>query len=84
VWPDCRHAVVSLPDSKKGERLVLVTDRRDADAAPLIAHAQSIGAPEIAVPRKIIRVPEIPVLGTGKTDYVALQRIVDAEMRRAA
>jgi len=84
VWPDSRHAVVSLPDPKKGERLILVTDRRDADAGPLLAHAQSIGAPEIAVPRRIIRVPEIPVLGTGKTDYVALQRIVDAEMRRAA
>jgi acyl-[acyl-carrier-protein]-phospholipid O-acyltransferase / long-chain-fatty-acid--[acyl-carrier-protein] ligase len=84
VWPDSRHAVVALPDPKKGERLILVTDRRDADPAPLIAHAQSIQAPEIAVPRKIIRVPEIPVLGTGKTDYVALQRIVDAEMRRAA
>jgi acyl-[acyl-carrier-protein]-phospholipid O-acyltransferase / long-chain-fatty-acid--[acyl-carrier-protein] ligase len=84
VWPDCRHAVVATPDPKKGERLVLVTDRRDADSAPLIAHAHKIGAPEIAVPRKIIRVPEIPVLGTGKTDYVALQRIVDAELRRAA
>jgi len=84
VWPDSRHAVVALPDPKKGERLILVTDRRDADAGPLIAHAQSIQAPEIAVPRKIIRVPEIPVLGTGKTDYVALQRIVDAEIRRAA
>jgi acyl-[acyl-carrier-protein]-phospholipid O-acyltransferase/long-chain-fatty-acid--[acyl-carrier-protein] ligase len=84
VWPDCRHAVVAVPDPKKGERLVLVTDRRDADAAPLVSHAQAIGAPEIAVPRKIIRVPEIPVLGTGKTDYVALQRIVDAELRRAA
>jgi acyl-[acyl-carrier-protein]-phospholipid O-acyltransferase/long-chain-fatty-acid--[acyl-carrier-protein] ligase len=84
VWPDGRHAVVSLPDPKKGERLILVTDCREADASPLIAHAQSIGAPEIAVPRKIIRVAEIPVLGTGKTDYVALQRIVDAEMMRAA
>ncbi len=84
VWPDARHAVVSLPDSKKGERLILVTDRQDAEAAPLITHAQSIGAPEIAVPRRIIRVMEIPVLGTGKTDYVALQRIVEAEMRRAA
>jgi acyl-[acyl-carrier-protein]-phospholipid O-acyltransferase/long-chain-fatty-acid--[acyl-carrier-protein] ligase len=73
-----------MPDPKKGERLVLVTDRRDAEAAPLVSHAQAIGAPEIAVPRKIIRVPEIPVLGTGKTDYVALQRIVDAELRRAA
>ncbi|WP_293906142.1 AMP-binding protein [Phenylobacterium sp.] len=84
VWPDCRHAVVALPDPKKGERLILVTDRRDAEAAPLIAHAKMIGAPELAVPRKIIRVQEIPVLGTGKTDYVALQRIVDTEMQRAA
>jgi acyl-[acyl-carrier-protein]-phospholipid O-acyltransferase/long-chain-fatty-acid--[acyl-carrier-protein] ligase len=84
VWPDARHAVVSMPDPKKGERLILVTDWREADAGPLIHHAQSIGAPEIAVPRKIIKVQEIPVLGTGKTDYVALQRIVDAELRRAA
>jgi acyl-[acyl-carrier-protein]-phospholipid O-acyltransferase/long-chain-fatty-acid--[acyl-carrier-protein] ligase len=84
VWPNARHAVVSMPDPKKGERLILVTDWRDADASPLIAHAQAIGAPEIAVPRKIIRVMEIPLLGTGKTDYVALQRIVDAELRRAA
>ncbi|RAK61157.1 2-acylglycerophosphoethanolamine acyltransferase [Phenylobacterium hankyongense] len=84
VWPEGRHAVVALPDPKKGERLVLVTDRRDAETGPLVAHAQSIGAPEIGVPKKIIRVMEIPVLGTGKTDYVALQRIVDAEIRRAA
>ena len=84
VWPEGRHAVIALPDPKKGERLILVTDRQDADAGPLIAHAQSIGAPEIAVPRRIIRVPEIPVLGTGKTDYVAIQRMVDAELQRAA
>ena len=49
-------------------------------SSSLMAHAQQLGAPELAVPRKIIRVPEIPVLGTGKTDYVALQRIVDSEM----
>ncbi|WP_421935561.1 AMP-binding protein [Phenylobacterium sp.] len=84
VWPDCRHAVVALPDPKKGERLILVTDRRDADTAALMAHAQQIGAPELAVPRKIIKVQEIPVLGTGKTDYPAIQRIVDAEMPRVA
>ncbi len=83
VWTDSRHAVIALPDPKKGERLILVTDRRDADAGPLIEHAKSIGAPEIAVPRRIIRVEEIPVLGTGKTDYVAIQRMVDAELGRA-
>lgn len=84
VWPDARHAVIALPDTRKGERLILVTDQRDADTAPLLAHAQQIGAPELAVPRRIIRVPEIPVLGTGKTDYPAIQRIVDTEMASAA
>jgi acyl-[acyl-carrier-protein]-phospholipid O-acyltransferase/long-chain-fatty-acid--[acyl-carrier-protein] ligase len=84
VWPESRHAVIAMPDPKKGERLVLVTDRRDAEASPLVAHAQTIGAPELAVPRKIIRVPEIPVLGTGKTDYVAIMRMAEAEGRRAA
>ena len=83
VWPDCRHAVVSLPDPKKGERLILVTDRAGAETGPLIEHARAVGASEIAVPRRIIRVPEVPVLGTGKTDYVAIHRLVDAELARA-
>jgi acyl-[acyl-carrier-protein]-phospholipid O-acyltransferase/long-chain-fatty-acid--[acyl-carrier-protein] ligase len=84
VWPQARHAVIALPDSRKGERLVLVTDCRGAETGPLLEHAQKIGAPELAVPRKIIKVPEIPVLGSGKTDYPAIQRIVEAEMRRVA
>ncbi|MFN3522926.1 MAG: AMP-binding protein [Phenylobacterium sp.] len=84
VWPDSRHAVIAMPDAKKGERLVLVTDQRDAAAAPMVAHAQSIGAPELAVPRKIIKVPEVPVLGTGKTDYVAIQRMAEADGRSRA
>ncbi len=80
VWPDARHAVISVPDPKKGERLILVTDRYDATADKLVEHAQATGAPELAVPRKIIKVPEIPVLGTGKTDYVAIQRIAESEL----
>ena len=84
VWPDCRHAVVATVDPKKGERLVLVTDKRDAEAGPLLSHAKVIGVPEIAVPRRIVCVPEIPVLGSGKTDYVTLERIVEAELRRVA
>ena len=79
LWPDSRHAVISMPDGKKGERLVLVTDRGDADASALIAHAKSQGAPELAVPRRIIKTFELPVLGSGKTDYVAIQRIAEAE-----
>lgn len=83
VWPNERHAVIAMPDPKKGERLILVTDRRDAAVDALLQHAQSIGAPELAVPRKILKVPEIPVLGTGKTDYVAIQRMADAQAKAA-
>ncbi|HWA60976.1 MAG TPA: AMP-binding protein [Caulobacteraceae bacterium] len=83
LWPDARHAVISLPDSKKGERLILVTDRSDAEVGKLVAHAQTIGAPELAVPRRIVKVPEVPVLGSGKTDYVAIQRMAEMEAKAA-
>ncbi len=77
LWPDARHAVISVPDARKGERLVLVTDQRDAEVGSLLAHAQKLGAPELAVPRRIVRAPEIPVLGSGKTDYVAIARMAE-------
>ncbi|MBP7704420.1 MAG: AMP-binding protein [Caulobacter sp.] len=83
VWPEGRHAVIAMPDKKKGERLVLFTDRADAAAGALVAHAQSIGAPELAVPKKIIKIAEVPVLGTGKTDYVAIQRMAETDPRAA-
>ncbi|HEY2179598.1 MAG TPA: AMP-binding protein [Caulobacteraceae bacterium] len=83
LWPDARHAVISMPDGRKGERLVLVTDRRDAEVAELLGHAKALGAGELAVPRRIVRTFEVPVLGSGKTDYVAVQRIVEAEIGAA-
>ncbi len=79
VWPNGWRAVVSIPDAKKGERLVLVTDEREAVTATLLAHAQAMGVPELAVPRKIVKVGEPILLGTGKTDYAAVQRIAEAE-----
>lgn len=79
LWPDARHAVIAMPDGKKGERLVLVTDRSDAEVGALLTHARNVGAPELAAPRRIVRTFEVPVLGSGKTDYVAIQRIAEAE-----
>ena len=83
VWPEARHAVIAVPDSRKGEKLVLVTDRKDADSSRLAQWAREHGAPELAVPKKILRVAEVPVLGTGKTDYVAIQKMVETEARAA-
>ena len=79
LWPDARHAVVSLNDEKKGERLVLITEHPVAEAADLIAHFRASGAPELSAPRRLMRVNELPVLGSGKTDYVAIQRMAEAD-----
>lgn len=79
VWPDAWCAVAAVADTRKGERLVLVTDARHASAQALLAHARAEGAPDIAVPRQVIQVGEPMLLGTGKTDYAAVQRIAAAE-----
>ncbi len=76
LWPDANHVVVALPDPKKGEQLVLVTDKPDADRAALHAHAQSHGFPELWVPRAMLVVGSIPVLGSGKTDLAATLAMV--------
>jgi len=83
VWPAGHHAVVAIPDSKKGERLVLVTDVVGAESAQLTEWARENGAPELAVPKRIIKVDSIPVLGTGKTDYVTIQKRVEDELKGA-
>ena len=75
LWPDAVHAVVALPDARKGERLVLLTTRPGADAPALLAHARAQGVAELLVPREVRAVGTVPLLGTGKVDYPAAQRL---------
>ena len=75
VWPENAHAVVSVEDSRKGERLVLITDHQDADRKPLCDWAKEHGVSELQLPKHIISVDSLPVLGTGKLDYVAMNEM---------
>jgi acyl-[acyl-carrier-protein]-phospholipid O-acyltransferase/long-chain-fatty-acid--[acyl-carrier-protein] ligase len=83
LWPDAAHAVVAVPDGRKGEALVLLTAQADATPAALLAHARARGAAEIAVPRIIEVVDKLPLLGTGKVDYNAATRMVTAAREAA-
>jgi acyl-[acyl-carrier-protein]-phospholipid O-acyltransferase / long-chain-fatty-acid--[acyl-carrier-protein] ligase len=76
LWPEHNHVVVSLPDPRKGEQLVLVTDKPNADKASLLAEARSQGFPELWVPKAIMVVGSIPVLGSGKVDFPAAVAMV--------
>src|SRR4029077_13406681 len=68
--PGSAHAASSRIDAAKGEALVLFTTAPALTRDGLLAAAKSLGAPELAVPRVIRTLSEIPLLGTGKTDYV--------------
>jgi acyl-[acyl-carrier-protein]-phospholipid O-acyltransferase/long-chain-fatty-acid--[acyl-carrier-protein] ligase len=75
LWPDDMHAAISLPDGRKGERIVLVTTCAKANRSDLVHWVQNHGVGELAVPREIFQTDEIPILGTGKTDYPSVTRL---------
>ena len=71
-------AASTCADSVKGEALVLFTTALDLTREQLFAAAKAAGSPEFSVPRDLRRVEAIPLLGSGKTDYVALKRMAEA------
>jgi acyl-[acyl-carrier-protein]-phospholipid O-acyltransferase/long-chain-fatty-acid--[acyl-carrier-protein] ligase len=77
VWPDALHAAVSIPDERKGEQIILLTDQSDAQRSSLMTQAKQDGVGEICVPRTVMSVNSIPVLGTGKVDYTSAQKLVE-------
>jgi acyl-[acyl-carrier-protein]-phospholipid O-acyltransferase/long-chain-fatty-acid--[acyl-carrier-protein] ligase len=76
LWPGQLTAVSSLPDAKKGERLVLLTDAPKATRAEFLAFAKSKSASDMMVPAEV-RVAKVPVLGTGKVDFVAARKLAE-------
>ena len=83
LWPSGMHAVVAVPDGRKGEALVLLTTQVDATISALQAHARARGIAEIAVPRSLRLIDKLPLLGTGKVDYPAAMQMA-LEERAAA
>lgn len=75
LWPDHSHAAIVLRDERRGENIVLVTTNPRADRSELLVWVRNHGVPELAVPRRVIAVDEIPVLGSGKTDYPGVTRL---------
>jgi acyl-[acyl-carrier-protein]-phospholipid O-acyltransferase/long-chain-fatty-acid--[acyl-carrier-protein] ligase len=77
LWPSHAHAVVSVPDSRKGEQLMLVTDNQQAEREAILAYAKRAGIAELGVPKCIMTVDSVPLLGSGKIDYVSVQQIAE-------
>ena len=72
--PTAAHAASTQPDPARGETILLFSTDPALNREQLQAAARSSGWPEIAVPRRIITVDALPLLGTGKIDYVTLKQ----------
>lgn len=76
--PGAQHAASAVPDATRGESIVLFSTDASLTRERLQAAAREGGWPEIAVPRKLSLVESLPLLGTGKIDYVTLKAWADA------
>ena len=73
LWEDKNHVVTAVSDAGEGgggECLVLLTQQEDADLQVLGEHFRALGLARLWIPRRVFFVAEMPLLPTGKTDYV--------------
>jgi acyl-[acyl-carrier-protein]-phospholipid O-acyltransferase/long-chain-fatty-acid--[acyl-carrier-protein] ligase len=73
--PNFEHASAAVAEAGRGEVIVLFTEDRALRRERLLEAAREMGAPELAVPRRIVALDELPCLGSGKKDYVTLNRL---------
>ena len=76
--PACQHAATTQADPQRGENILLFTTDAVLSREALLSAARQLGSPELAVARKILPVAGLPLLGTGKIDYVTLKQMAEA------
>ncbi len=72
VWPGAAHAAITLPDVAKGEQVLLVSTQQGADRGHMLRKAKELGVGEINVPKVVLCLKSLPLLGSGKNDYAAV------------
>ena len=76
LWPQHLSAVVAVPDARKGERLILATQKKDATRGELMGFAKERHAADLMIPSEVMIFDKLPVLGSGKPDLMTLQKLV--------
>jgi len=75
--PEFHHAASTQACPQRGEAIILFTTDKALKREDLQLVGKNLKLPELAVARKIVQVEEIPILGTGKTDYVTLKKMAE-------
>jgi acyl-[acyl-carrier-protein]-phospholipid O-acyltransferase / long-chain-fatty-acid--[acyl-carrier-protein] ligase len=76
LWPNALSTVAAVPDLRKGERLVLLTQQKGATRADFQAFAKAKHASDLMIPSEVWAVEKLPLLGSGKVDMMATAKLV--------
>jgi acyl-[acyl-carrier-protein]-phospholipid O-acyltransferase/long-chain-fatty-acid--[acyl-carrier-protein] ligase len=76
LWPNSMTAVAAAPDPRKGERLIMVTDKAGATRSEFMVYARSKHASELMFPAEVVVLDKLPMLGSGKVDQLAIETLV--------
>lgn len=73
IWPEVLHAAVTRKCPRKGEQILLFSEA-EVDKANFVQKIQEQGQTELLVPHTVYPCSKIPILSSGKIDYVTLER----------
>lgn len=68
------YSVVAVPDSVKGERIVLLVNG-NVDPEELSRNLRKSGMPPLMIPGSVFKVDSIPKLGSGKWDFTNMKKL---------
>jgi len=80
LWPNALSAVVAVPDPRKGERLILLTQQKGATRADFQVFAKAKHASDLMIPSEVWVLDKLPVLGSGKVDVMAVGKLVEERL----
>lgn len=70
------QGILTEPDEKKGEQLILITNHEKPSVAELRKFFKEKGFSELWIPKNVIYMKNPPVLGTGKFDYQTAKKLL--------
>ncbi|CAM2742943.1 fused 2-acylglycerophospho-ethanolamine acyl transferase; acyl-acyl carrier protein synthetase [Legionella steigerwaltii] len=80
IWPELLHAAVSKKSPKKGETIILYSEASHADKASFVKKIKELDYSELLIPHQIFPGSKIPVLPSGKIDYVSIEKELEDEL----
>ena len=76
MYPSATQGIVAIPDERRGEQLVLITNVKDIKPSALREAFKLNGTSELWAPRQVIYMQKPPLLGTGKFDYITAKSLI--------